>query len=43
MRRLILVGLGLAVVGVAVYRQRTLDRWEQELAIGQHGDGGPPG
>ena len=43
MRRLILVGLGLAVVGLAIYRQLTIDRWEQELAIGRHGFGGSPG
>jgi hypothetical protein len=36
MRRLILVVLGLAIVGVAVYRHRTINRWEQELAIGRH-------
>jgi hypothetical protein len=36
MRRLILVVLGLTIVGVAVYRNRSIDRWEQELAIGRH-------
>jgi|RhiMethySRZTD1v2_1073278.scaffolds.fasta_scaffold3328486_1 hypothetical protein len=35
MRRLLLL-LGLIVIGVAVYRQRMLDRHEQELAIGPY-------
>jgi hypothetical protein len=38
MRRLILVLLGLAIAGVVVYRARTIDRWEQELAIGDRTD-----
>lgn len=36
MRRLILVAVGLAVTGLVVYRNRTIDRWEQELAIGRY-------
>lgn len=36
MRRLILVLAALTAVGVAVYRNRSIDRWEQELAIGKH-------
>ncbi len=36
MRRLILVAMGLAAIGVAVYRQRSIGRCEQELAIGGH-------
>ena len=40
MRRLLLV-LGLIVIGVAVLRQRSLDRREQELAIGPYADDTP--
>jgi hypothetical protein len=37
MRRLILAAAAAAVtVALAVYRQRTIDRYEQELAIGRH-------
>jgi hypothetical protein len=36
MRRLILVMLGLAVVGLAVYRERAIGRSERDLAIGPH-------
>lgn len=36
MRRLVLVVLGLAVAALVVYRNRTIDRWERELAIGGH-------
>ncbi|MGH9234568.1 MAG: hypothetical protein ACRD0R_14665 [Acidimicrobiales bacterium] len=39
MRRLTLVALGLAVVGLAVYRARSIDRREQELAIGRYANG----
>jgi hypothetical protein len=35
MRRLFLL-LALVVVGVAVYRNRMIDRHEQELAIGRY-------
>jgi hypothetical protein len=46
MRRLILVASGIAIVGVALYRQRSIDRGERELAIGKHiaerGDGRQP-
>lgn len=38
MRRLIPVMLGLTIVAIAVYRQRSIDHWEQELAIGRHLD-----
>ena len=41
MRRLILVVLGLTIVGVAIYRRRSIDRWEQELAIGRHANRRP--
>ena len=37
MRRLFLL-LALVVVGVAVYRNRMIDRHEQELAIGRYAD-----
>ena len=40
MRRLMLV-LGAIAIGVAVYRQRSLDRREQELAIGPYADDQP--
>ena len=40
MRRLFLL-LGLAAVGLAVYRHRTMDRHEQELAIGRYADDTP--
>jgi hypothetical protein len=43
MRRLILVVVAVAAVGVVVLRQRSIDRCEQELAIGRHGDGTDPG
>jgi hypothetical protein len=38
MRRLIFVVAALGALGVALYRRRSLDRWEQELAIGRHAD-----
>lgn len=37
MRRLILAATAIAAVALAVYRDRTIDRYEQELAIGRHG------
>jgi hypothetical protein len=40
MRRLFLL-LALVAVGVAVYRNRTIDRHEQELAIGRYADDVP--
>jgi hypothetical protein len=39
MRRLMLLLLGLAIAGVALYRHREIDRLEQELAIGRHAGG----
>ena len=36
MRRLILAAAALAAVALVVYRNRTIDRYEQELAIGRH-------
>ena len=33
-RRLVLVVV-VALMALAIYRQRTLDRWEQELEIGR--------
>jgi hypothetical protein len=38
MRRLVLVLLGCAIVALVVYRARSIDRWERELAIGNHVD-----
>jgi hypothetical protein len=43
MRRLTLVALGLAVVGLVVYRARSIDRRERELAIGRYANGQRPG
>jgi hypothetical protein len=40
MRRPLLL-LGLIVIAVAVYRNRMLDRREQELAIGRYADDVP--
>ena len=37
MRRLFVL-LGLAAIGLAVYRNRMIDRREQELAIGRYAD-----
>ncbi len=36
MRRLIFVVAALATLGVALYRNRSIDRWELELGIGRH-------
>jgi hypothetical protein len=41
MRRLFLL-LGLAAIGLAVYRNRMIDRREQELAIGRYADDTAP-
>jgi hypothetical protein len=41
MRRLILAAAALAAVALAVYRNRTIDRHEEELAIGRHAVGRP--
>jgi hypothetical protein len=35
---MILVVAVLAIAGVVVYRRRSIDRFEQELAIGPHAD-----
>ena len=43
MRRLILVAVGLAAIGVVVYRQLSINRCEQELAIGGHTTNGREG
>ena len=37
MRRLVVL-LALAAIGLAVYRNRMIDRHEQELAIGRYAD-----
>ena len=34
-RRLILMAMALGLAGLVLYRQRTINRWEQELGIGQ--------
>jgi hypothetical protein len=39
MRRLLLLLVGLAAVGLAVYRQRSIDRCDLEMAIGPHASG----
>lgn len=41
MRRLILTAAAFAAVALAVYRNRTIDRHEEELAIGRHAPGRP--
>jgi hypothetical protein len=37
-RRLLLVAT-VAIAGLLVYRQRTMDRWERTLGIGDDSDG----
>jgi len=41
MRRPILMLVALTTIGVAVYRHRCIERWEQELAIGRYADAPP--
>lgn len=36
MRRLLLVLVVLGIGGLIFYRQRSIDRWEEALAIGHH-------
>jgi hypothetical protein len=36
MRRLLLVLVVLGIGGLVFYRQRSIDRWEEALAIGRH-------
>jgi hypothetical protein len=36
MRRLLLVLLAASLVGLALYRQREIDRWERRLGIGRY-------
>ena len=40
-RRLLLLVATVAIVGLVVYRQRTIDRWEQTLGIGDNSGGTP--
>jgi hypothetical protein len=35
-RRLMILVATVAIVGVVVYRQRTIDRWERTLGIGDN-------
>ena len=42
MRRLLLVALVSGIVGLALYRRRMIDHWEQELSIGRHAGERPP-
>jgi hypothetical protein len=35
-RRLLLLAATVAIAGLVVYRQRTIDRWEQTLGIGDN-------
>jgi len=39
MRRLLLVLVVLGLGGLVFYRQRSIDRWEEALAIGRHRPG----
>jgi hypothetical protein len=39
MRRLLLVILVLGVAGLVVYRNRSIDQWEERLCIGRHATG----
>jgi hypothetical protein len=41
-RRLLLVLTTLGVLGLLVYRQRTIDRWERSLGIGNKSGGTGP-
>jgi hypothetical protein len=41
-RRLLLLVATVAIVGLVVYRQRTIDRWEQTLGIGNNSSGTAP-
>jgi hypothetical protein len=41
MRRLILLAT-VAIAGLVVYRQRTMDRWERALGIGNGSSGAAP-
>jgi hypothetical protein len=41
-RRLLLLVATVAIVGLVVYRQRTIDRWEQTLGIGDNSGGNAP-
>jgi hypothetical protein len=36
MRRLLLLILVLGVAGLVVYRNRSIDQWEERLGIGRH-------
>jgi hypothetical protein len=38
-RRLILLLATVTIVGLVVYRQRTIDRWERRLGIGNNSGG----
>jgi hypothetical protein len=40
MRRLLLVILVLGVAGLLVYRNRSIDQWEERLGIGRHAGSG---
>ena len=42
-RRLLLLLATVAVAGLLVYRQRTMDRWERTLGLGGHDGGAGPG
>jgi hypothetical protein len=42
MRRLLLVLVVLGIAGVAVYRRRSIEQWEQTMHIGRHRDGDRP-
>jgi hypothetical protein len=41
-RRLLLLVATVAIVGLVVYRQRTIDRWERTLGIGDNSSNAAP-
>jgi len=41
-RRLLLLVATVAIVGLVVYRQWTIDRWEQTLGVGDNSGGTAP-
>jgi hypothetical protein len=41
-RRLLLLVAIVAIAGVVVYRQRTIDRWERTLGLGDDGGDAAP-
>jgi hypothetical protein len=42
-RKLLLLVATVAIAGLLVYRQRTIDRWERTLGISDNSDDAAPG